>query len=188
MSELIETNEFAVVLVCDSATRDVIAAIRRDLPVSPYYESIPHITLLRGIRSATHISDEQLVNGVRELLDVNQLRQVRFAPKKVVNRFNHIYKTTAAIGVQVPRKLRLLRNQFMRALRDNGFRVEPIEKLVYVPHLTIRLGVTLRGPAKAQAEGRLRQIGTIGCGAIAILRICRQDGERAVRMVMVEQY
>lgn len=179
----IQTNEFSVVLACDDALSGLISDIRASLPETPYYDSLPHITLLRGIRSDTALSDAELTAILGRLLNTDQLRELYVTPKKIANGFNHIYKTSSAITIKTPPALKTSRRKFIKDLESNGFSVEMIEKLVYLPHVTIRLGVPLRGQLKTTAMQRLAQFSKVNFNHIYIFRICKQDGKRTVRTI-----
>jgi len=183
MSTSAQTNEFSIVLVCDGPSGDLVLSIRDGLPESPYYDSQPHMTLIRGIHSKVPMSDSELVTAVRSILTTNQLLKTRVTPKKIANGFNHVYKTSSAITIKAPHVLKLTRRKFIKDLESNGFSVELIEKLVYLPHITIRLGVPLRGQRKMNATQQLAQLSTIGFSDGYIFRIYKQKHGRSIRAI-----
>lgn len=152
MAEQLLTREFSICLLpTDDVTEDV-QALREALPASPYRDDIPHITLLRGITSATELSDTELAEDIERMLSITDALPLTGQCRAVVNASNQFYSSSSAVLLDASPELLAYRQKVANQLTAHGYDIEAQELATYTPHVAIRLGVPLEGDLMHQAE------------------------------------
>lgn len=152
MPKFTPANEFSICLALDATTEDKVLAIREKLPASPFRDDPPHLTLLRGLTSPTSMSDEELMRDLERLLHLEQHLPLNVKANRIMNARSPKYPPTSFVSVSIPPELAKLRKYIISTLDKAGYAVEKKERLIYIPHITLRLAVKANGAIKERAE------------------------------------
>src|SRR5262245_8857881 len=91
------TSEFSICLLLDRKTAQSVESIRQTLPVSPYRDDTPHVTLLRAIKSPSRMSDTDLLKDMEKLLGLSKNLPLSATVIKPANRFSPLFKTSSLV-------------------------------------------------------------------------------------------
>ena len=175
------TNEFSLCLIPDTVTTESILAARKELPPSPYRDDVPHITLLKMIKTATPLSDDELLRAMDTLLELSKNMPLHASVYKPANRSNMLYSLSSLLLLQASPAMKAYRKNIIKILRRNGYTVGFAETRLFMPHITVRLGVPYSRPVKALIKQRFAQETTIRFNRWVIFRIVYKDGKRLVK-------
>lgn len=136
------TNEFSINLLTDTDTSAYILRIRETLPSSPYRDDPPHCTLLRGVTTPRTMSDDELRSFVAPLL-MHDTCSLDMQLDEVAEKSNQFYQPTTLLVLMSTPEILAYRTKIADALQEKGCIIEPQERSHYLPHVSIRLGVTV---------------------------------------------
>ncbi len=141
MSNALTTAEFGICLQPNLEIVQAVETLRRDMPASPHRDDTPHLTLQRTIRSPEMVDDDTLCRQVETALDPLRTLPVTATAGKVTTRFSPLYGPSSVLLVRPSPELRDLRSDVTRRLRAAGYTVGLLERLISMPHISVRLGV-----------------------------------------------
>lgn len=186
MAEHLFTHEFSICLLPNEDITIDINSLRQDLPESPYRDDIPHITILRGISTNDHLSDEDLLNKVDSLLAISNKLPISGSVHSVANASNRYYSLSSGMKLHASKELLNFRNEVITRLKANGFSIETQELANYIPHITIRLGAPLIGESLTRAEALF--VGrSVSFNEWFLFRVIKQNDRRIMHEIWPEQ-
>ena len=124
------------------------------------------------------MSDEELMHDLDRLLHLQQHLPLKVTAKRILNAPSPKYPPTSFVSVSTPPELVKLRKHIIATLEKAGYVVEKKEKLLYIPHVTLRLAVKVNGDAKHQAELAFTKNSDIGLPGWFVLRLEKDSKPR----------
>ncbi|HSW91709.1 MAG TPA: 2'-5' RNA ligase family protein [Candidatus Saccharimonadales bacterium] len=179
------TNQFSVCLTLDPKAEQAVGAIRETLSASPYRDDTPHITLLRTIKTPTPMSDTDLAQDMERLLGLSKTLPLTAAVHKPANRFSPLFRTSSLIILHASPEMKSYRKHILKILKANNYSVSWYERIVFFPHISIRLGVSYTEEAKAMAAQSFRPGTKLTFNRWIILRDIKKDGQYLVKEIKV---
>lgn len=177
------TSEFAICLTLDRKNRQAVNAIRQSLPASPYRDDTPHITLLRAIKSPSETSDSDLLQDIERLLKLSENLPLTAIVYKPANRFSPMFRwTSSLVLLRASPEMKAYRKNVIKILKANNYSVG-LERLVFLLHISIRLGIPYTGKAKAITEQSFGPGTKLTFNKWLILRDIRKDGKYLVKEI-----
>lgn len=173
-------------LPTDDVAND-IQALRQKLPASPYRDDVPHSTLLRGITSKSNVPDDALVRKVDAAVSISKRLPLIARVQSVTNMSNQFYTDSGVILLQASPELLTYRQETASLLAQNDYQVEAQELDVFMPHITIRLGVALEGALLEEAEALFKDR-TITFGRWLLFRLAKEGNKRRMHQVWPSFY
>lgn len=177
------TREFSICLLPDQATADKILQLRAEMPTSPYRDDTPHVTLLRGVVSPTDVNDEQLLHTLESFLEPDSNLPANFQVKKIANRSSHLYSSSSLVILQAGKQVKSYRKKVIRTLKQNGYTIPLLDRAIYIPHLTIRLGVPVKDQTRKTAAQLFPHGSDATCGSWMVLRLTAAEPTRLMREI-----
>jgi len=180
------TSEFSICLALDSKTTQAVNAIRQVLPASPYRDDTPHVTLLRAIKCPSQMSDADLLQGMERLLEISKNLPLTAAVHKPANRFSPLFRFSSLVLLHASPEMKAYRKQVMKTMKANNYSVSLFERLAFLPHISIRLGVPYTEHAKAMTERSFTPRSKVAFNKWIILRDIKQDGKYLVKEITID--
>ena len=179
------TFEFSICLTLDPKITQAVDAIRQILPISPYRDDTPHITLLRAIKSPSQVSDRDLLRDMERLLELSKNLPLTATVHKPANRFSPLFRLSSVVLLHASPEMKLYRKNVIRTLKANNYSIGR-ERLVFFPHISIRLGVPYTDNAKAMTEQNFSPEKKIIFNKWVILRDIKKDGKYLVKEIALD--
>ena len=187
MAQQIMTKEFSICFIADGLNTKKINNLRSKLPESPYRDDAPHVTLLRGITTSSNIgSNAELVKKVGNLIKLHTALPLQLQVGRIDNISNQFYSASGVVLLNPSNALTRLRQKTIRQLTDNGYKIENQEVSEYYPHMTIRLGVPLRGAAMKHARENFPMGVAVSFDKWLLLRLHKDGKQRTVQELSPE--
>ena len=178
MADPIPTDEFSICLVVDETAAEKVLALRQLLPTSVFRDDPPHVTLISNITAPTSLSDEQLIHEVTRIVEPMRYLPLKLRTKRVKNLPSHKYTPTSLVTLAASPSLLALRKDTIDRLQTAGYSVDTLQKLVYVPHMTLRLATKIQGETLQKANELFPQGSTITMGDWFVLRLIKDSKPR----------
>jgi hypothetical protein len=182
------TSEFSICLVLDPKATQAVEAIRQTLPVSPYRNDTPHLTLLRTIKAPSQVSDKDLLQYMEQLLEVSKNLPLTATVQKPANVFSPLFRTSSQIQLRASPEMKSYRKHIMRTLKANNYSVGLFEHLAFLPHISVRLGVPYTESARAMTEQNFCPETKLTFNNWIILRDIKKDGKYLVKEIATHGY
>ena len=179
------TSEFSICLLPDLQTVQAVEAIRQTLPASPFRDDTPHISLLRRIKSPALMSDEELLQDMARLLDLSKGLPLIATVHKSINRYSPLFRVSSMVLLQASPEMKAYRKRMLTTLKASNYSVA-LERLIFLPHISVRLGVPYTDKAKSMAEQGFHPGAKITFNKWIILRDIKKDGKYLVREISVQ--
>lgn len=179
------TSKFSICLTLDPETVQAVDAIRQALPASPYRDDTPHVTLLRTIKSPSQMSDTDLLQDMGRLLALSKGLPLTAAVHKPANRFSPLFRVSSLVLLHASPEMKSYRKNIIRILRANHYSMSLFERLIFLPHISIRLGVPYNDNARNITERSFRPETRLSFSKWAILRDIKRDGKYLVKEIRV---
>lgn len=177
------TRTFSVCLSLNPEVRKTVDDIRQMLPASPYRDDTPHMTLLRTIKSPSRINDADLLRDMKRILEVSKNLPLTAVIQKPANRFSPLFGLSSLVVLTASPEMKAYRKNVIDTLRANNYSVGLVERLSFLPHITVRLGVPFTRKARATAAQGFRAGNRLNFDTWIILRDIKKDGKYLVREV-----
>lgn len=182
------TSEFSICLTLDHKATQAVEAIRQSLPASPYRDDTPHVTLLRTIKTPSPMSDPKLLADMERLLGVSKNLPLTATVHRPANQFDPLFRWfSSQVVLQASPEIKAYRNHVLRTLRANHYSVGLVSRLIFFPHISVRLGVPFTEEAKAMAEQRFSPQTELTFNGWMILRDVKRDGEYLVKEIAIDR-
>jgi 2'-5' RNA ligase len=178
-------TEFTICLVCDEKSAAVINELRSKLAPSPYRDDAPHVTLLR-VSSSSSMTDDRLASNLKKVLVLAPEISATARLKTVINVPGRRYGTSSVALISLDAETKAWRKSLIARLKEAGYHISPHQNIVYVPHVTVRLGVPIRGEALRATKKRLKAEQILTFDRLMLLRIEKRDRARRVREVRLD--
>ncbi len=179
------TSEFSICLLLDHKDTQAVDAIRQILPASPYRDDTPHVTLLRTIKTPTPMSDTDLLKDMDRLLKLSKNLPLTATVHKLANRFSPLFRTSSLVLLHASPKIKAYRKQVLKILKANNYSVGLFERLFFLPHISIRLGVPYSERAKAMTKQYFKPQTNLTFNKWVILRDIKKDGKYLVKQIQL---
>lgn len=176
------TSEFSICWLLDDKATRAVEAIRQTLPASPYRDDTPHVTLLRAIKSPSAVSDTDLLRNMEQLLELTKNLPLTVAVHKPANRFSPLFKLSSVVVLSASPEMKAYRKNVIRILKANNYSISR-ERLVFFPHISIRLGVPYTTQAKVMTEQSFNPEAKLILNRWVILRDVKKDGKYLVKEI-----
>jgi hypothetical protein len=180
------TSGFSLCLTLDRTTTQAVEVIRETLPASPYRNDTPHVTLVRTIKSPSQTSDSDLLQDMERLLELSKNVPFTAAVHKPATRFSPLFRFSSLVLLQASPEMKAYRRNVMKILRANDYSIGLFERLVFFPHISIRLGVPYTQKAKVRADQTFDPETKIVCNKWIILRDIKKDGKYLVKEIAID--
>jgi 2'-5' RNA ligase len=166
-----DTNEFSVILLLDTLSTEKINQIRELVPPSPVRVDPPHVTLLRGISSASYNEDHKLISLIQSFLKTCNLSEMQAQLSLIHNHESKLYGISSAIELETNTELEAARPKLISLLQREGFSfaISPHELQNFRAHITIALSSAL--PADHDFSAILHPEHTVSFSGAALLRL-----------------
>lgn len=146
------TSEFSICLALDPTAAQAVNTVRHMLPASPYRDDTPHVTILRTIKCPSPVSDTDLLRDMERLLELSKGLPLTAAARKLANIFSPLFRVSSQIQLYASPEMKTYRKHIMRTLKANNYSVGLLSRLVFLPHISVRLGVPYTGQARLMIE------------------------------------
>jgi len=176
------TSEFSICLTLDRKCTQAVDAIRQTLPASPYRDDIPHVTLLRSIKCPAQVSDRDLLRDMERLLGLSKNLPLTATVHKSANRFSPLFRFSSLVLLHASPEMKSYRKNVIRILKASNYSIGR-ERLIFLPHISIRLGVPYTKHAKVMTEQSFPTEAKIIFSQWIILRDIQKDGKYLVKEV-----
>jgi hypothetical protein len=176
------TSEFALCLTLDRKTTQVVGTIRQILPASPYRDDTPHVTLLRAIKSRAPMNDTDSLQNMEKLLGLSKNLPLTATVHKPADRFSPLFRFSSLILLHASPKMKAYRKNIVSILKANGYSVS-LERLFFLPHISICLGVPYTTKAKAMTVQSFGSGAKLTFNRWIILRDIKKDGKYLVKEI-----
>jgi len=177
------TSEFSICLLLDAEATRAVEDICQTLPASPYRDDTPHITLLRAIKSPSIASDEALLQEMEKLLELSKNLPLSATVHKSANRFSPLFRWSSSLVLLHPSpEMRAYHKKIIGILQANNYPVS-LERLLFLPHISIRLGIPYTERAKAMTEESFSAGSKLTFSTWIILRDIKKNGTYLVKEV-----
>ena len=180
------TSTFSICLTPDPKITEAIQAIRQVLPTSPYRDDTPHITLLRTIKTPSPMSDAEVLQDMERLLELSKNLPLTATVHKPATRFSPLFRFSSLVILRASPDMKLYRKSIKRILKANKYPVGIVERLTFLPHISIRLGVPYTKRTKAMAEQNFSAESKIAFSGWVILRDIKKDGKYLVKEITLD--
>ena len=180
------TSEFSICLLLDHKSTQAVEEIRQTLPASPYRDDTPHVTLFRTIKSPSHMSDAALLQDIESFLKLSKNLPLTATVHKPGNRFSPLFRTSSLILLHPSPQMKACRKNILRILKANGYSIGWFERLAFLPHISIRLGVPYTKRARAMTEQSFNPKAKLMFSSWIILRDIKKDGKYLVKEIAVD--
>jgi len=177
------TSSFSICLTLDNETTQAVEAIRQTLPPSPYRDDTPHITLLRTIKTPSPMSDADLLQDMERLLELSKNLPLTATVDKLANRYSPLFSVSSLVILRASPELKTYRKNVLKILRANNHSVGIIERLGFLPHISVRLGVPYTEKAKAMTAQSFSSATELTFSKWIILRDIKKDGKYLVKEI-----
>lgn len=177
------TSKFSICLTLDHKATQAVDAIRQTLPASPYRDDTPHVTLLRTIKTPSPMSDTDLLQDMERLLGLSKHLPLTATVYKLASRFSPLFRVSSLVLLHASPEMKAYRKNVQRILRANNYSVGLFERLVFLPHISVRLGVPYTDKAKALTERSFGAETKLTCNKWIILRDIKKDGKYLVKEI-----
>lgn len=180
------TNEFSICLLLNTKTTRTVQAIRQTLAASPYRDDTPHVTLLRTIKSPTHMGDRDLLEDMERLLQLSARLPLSATVLQPANRFSPLFRVSSLVLLKASPEVKMYRKNIIRVLKANNYSISLFERLIYLPHISIRLGVPYSKQARATTEQSFRPGTQVIFNKWILLRDIKKDGKYLVKEIALD--
>ena len=178
------TSEFSICLTPDHAATQAVEAIRKTLPPSPYRDDTPHITILRTIKTPLPMSDKDLLEDMRQLLELSKDLPLSATVRKPANSFEPLFRWfSSQLIIHHSPEIELCRKHILRILQASNYSVGIVSRLTFFPHISVRLGVPYTEEARVIAERNFAPGTKLTFNKWIILRDMKKDGRYLVREI-----
>lgn len=177
------TSEFSICLTLGPTATRAIESIRKTLPASPYRDDTPHVTLLRTIKSPSPMNDKDLLRNIEELLELSKNLPLTARVRKPANMFSPLFRVSSLLLLRASPEMKAYRNHVIKTLRANNYSISWFERLVFLPHISIRLGVPHTKHTNAMVKRRFSPNAKLTFTTWIILRDIRKDGKYLVKEI-----
>jgi hypothetical protein len=185
MDESGMTNEFSICLMLDPNAKQTIEAIRQSLPAPPLRDDSPHITLLRTIKCPSRMSDKDLLRDMERLLELTKNLPLSATVHKTANLFSPLFGVSSTVQLHASPELKNYHKQVKKILMANNYSVGVFARLVFMPHISVRLGVPYTKQAKEVAEKSFPTGAKLTFTTWAIFRDIKRDGKYLVKEIVL---
>jgi hypothetical protein len=175
------TTEFSICLIPDIKTTQSIINIRQSLPSSPFRDDTPHMTLLRLIRSKLPMSDNELLKDIDKLLSLSKNLPLTATARRPANGFSPLYKLSSGFLIRVSPEMKAFRKRAIRVLKQNGYSIGFIGKELFLPHITVRLGIPFTKSTKVMIKHRFEVEENITFSKWSVLKVINKDNNRLMK-------
>lgn len=128
------------------------------------------------------MSDKELLDEINSLLALSSNLPFQSTVTKIANKSNQFYSSSGLLLLQASKSLLAYREEVAARLIKNNYSVESQELHDYTPHITIRLGVPLKGGILKQAQESLNAK-VISFNQWMLFRLVLVDGKRTMREI-----
>lgn len=180
------TRKFSICFTPDPRTTQAINTIRETLPTSPYRDDTPHVTLLRTIKCPSQMSDKDLLQDMERLLNLSKNLPLRATIRKPVNSFSPLFRISSLLQLRVSPEMKSYRKYVMKTLKANNYSIGLFEHLVFLPHISVRLGVPYTKQARIMAIQSFVSETELTFSKWIILRDIKRDGKYLVKEIAVD--
>jgi 2'-5' RNA ligase len=177
------TSVFSLCFTLDPTATQAVNAIRQTLPASPYRDDTPHITLLRTIKCPTQMSDVDLLGDMERLLGLSEHLPFTATVHKSVNSFSPLFRISSLVILRASPEMKAYRKHVMRVLKANNYSIGLFERLAFLPHISVRLGVPFSKKAKKMTEQSFVAESKLTFKNWMILRDIKRDGKYLVKEI-----
>jgi 2'-5' RNA ligase len=184
MAQPTMTTVFSICLIPSGSLTETVKTIRQDLPPSPYHDDPPHMTLLQKINSPAPVSDERLIQGLTTILQPSEHLPLTAEVEAIVSWPDPIFKYfSSSVALKASGEMKAYRKYIVSELRQAGFSVDPIESVLFLPHVTIRLGVPLQRSTRGLATTHLHKGERLSFNTWSIFRLMKDRHKRLIHEV-----
>jgi hypothetical protein len=177
------TSEFSICLTLDNKTTQAVGAIRQTLPASPYRDDTPHLTLLRTIKTPSPMSDTDLLQDMERLLGLSKNLPLTATVHKPATRFSPLFRFSSLVLLHASPEMKSYRKAIAKILQANNYSIGVFERLAFLPHISIRLGVPYTKKAKAMTERSFSPETKLTFKSWIVLRDIKKDGKYLVKEI-----
>lgn len=180
------TSEFSVCLTLDPETTQAVNAIRQTLPASPYRDDTPHVTLLRTIKCPSQMSDNDLLRDMERLLELSKHLPLTATVHKPANIFSPLFRFSSLVLLYASPEMKSYRKYIIKILKANNYSIGLFERLIFLPHISMRLGVPYTKHAKIMTGQSFAPESKITFNKWIILRDIKKDGKYLVKEIATD--
>jgi 2'-5' RNA ligase len=181
------TSEFGICLVPDASTVESIYDIRLLLPSSPYRDDPPHLTLLRAINCPREMSDSDLLQDVESRLNLTDALPLQATITKIGNGFSPLHKNISALFFQASPAMSSYRKQAIKSLKAGGYKLGILGSKLFIPHISVRLGVPFTQQARVAAEQHFKKGDVTNFSKWVLFRILYDNNSRLIREITLDR-
>jgi len=129
------------------------------------------------------MSDHDLLQNMERLLELSENLPLTATTLKPVNQLSPLFRwSSSVVSLRPSPEMRTYRKNIIRTLRANNYSVS-FERLVFLPHISIRLGVPYTKDAKAMTERSFDPGAKLTFSKWIILRDIKKDGKYLVKEI-----
>jgi hypothetical protein len=180
------TSKFSICFPLDHKATRAVGAIRQTLPASPYRDDTPHVTLLRAIKSSSQMDDIDLLRDMERLLELSKNLPLTAAVHKSANRFSPLFCFSSLVLLHASPEMKSYRKHVLKILKANGYSFSLYERMLFFPHISIRLGVPYTEHAKVMTEQSFSPGAKLTFDRWIILRDVKKDGKYLVKEIAMD--
>lgn len=177
------TSEFSICLTLDHKAAQAVDAIRRTLPASPYRDDTPHVTLLRTIKTPSLVGDSDLLQDMERLLGLSKTLPLTATVHALANRFSPLFRISCLVILHISPEMKSYRKNVIKILQANNYSIGLFERLAFLPHISIRLGVPYTEKARAMTEQSFSPETKLTFNSWIVLRDIKKDGKYLVKEI-----
>jgi 2'-5' RNA ligase len=176
------TGDFSICLICDAKSAALVNRAREVVPNSKQRDDRPHMTLLRELKGPAGLSDEELLKRLSNLTNYSSMvsQKVRSCRPMVWQGF---YGWSTVMPVRTTKELRAQRRELLRNVLGEGFGCATLDKYVFIPHITVRLGAYAGRRQRAEIRTLIPPGTEFGFDSVVIFRTLQEGGRRLIREV-----
>lgn len=180
------TSEFSICLKLDDEATKAVDIIRKTLPLSPYRDDTPHLTLVRTIRTPSPMSDRDLLEDVERLLELSKYLPLTATVRKSANSFDPLFRWfSSQLIIDTPPEIESYRKHVLRTLKASNYSFGLVPRLTFFPHISVRLGIPYTEEARAMAERSFAPGTKLTFNKWIILRDIKKNGKYLVHEVSI---
>jgi len=127
------------------------------------------------------MGDTDLLQDMGRLLELSKNLPLTATVHKLANRFSPLFRVSSLVLLYASPEMRIYRKRIIRILRTNNYSVGLVERLLFLPHISVRLGVPYTKEAKNIAQQRFKPKAKLSFAKWIVLRDVKKDGKYLVK-------
>jgi hypothetical protein len=118
-----------------------------------------------------------------DLLKLSKSLPFTVKVRKPANRSNSLYRPSSLLLLHASPEMKAYRKNIMKILKENGYSISFLETKLFMPHITVRLGVPYSKSTKTMIQQSFEVGKDISLSKWVIFRIIKKDGKRLVKEI-----